>query len=99
MIISTFNIRGSVNSMKKRRIAHIIRKHNPDVMFFQEAKVVRMVEDVVTGLWGSKDFDWSAKDVVGRSGGILIVWRKGAFLSDLSFSRKGFLGLRVKNKG
>lgn len=42
MIIGTFNIRGSDNSTKKRRICQIVRKGKPYVMFFQETKVAKI---------------------------------------------------------
>ncbi|XP_058783968.1 uncharacterized protein LOC131658719 [Vicia villosa] len=95
MIIATFNIRGSGNTMKQKRISQIVRKINPQVMFIQETKIGKMTEQVIWRLWGSKDCEWSAKEAIGRSGGIVTIWRKGVFCPEFTFGGKGFLGLKI----
>src|SRR4051812_3259240 len=99
MIIGTFNTRGCGRSMKRRRIGQIIRKINPDVMFFQETKAPKMSEVLVSSLWGAKEYGWSARDSEGSAGGILTVWRKDIIQPVFSFSGKGFLGIKASNKG
>ncbi|XP_058776246.1 uncharacterized protein LOC131650555 [Vicia villosa] len=58
-----------------------------------------MTEDVVYGLWGSKEHEWSVRNSEGRSGGILTVWRKEVIQPVFSFSSQGFLGIKSLVRG
>lgn len=46
-----------------------------------------------------KDYEWSARDAVGRLGGILKKWRKDVFYPGLSFSGKVFMEIKAISKG
>lgn len=85
--------------MKRKSLAQLIRKEDFDVCFIQEIKDKVIYENIVVSMWGNKKVEWSFKGVNGRSGGFLIIWKKGSF--DLCFSvvGEGFVGIKVRWKG
>lgn len=93
MIILSFNIRAGDSLSKKRRLNHIIRKGKANIVFLQETKILVMNDTIAMSLWGVKEIEWTTLGSNGKSGGIIIRWRK-KFLSLLfSFSRTCFMGL------
>lgn len=44
-------------------------------------------------LWEGDDFEWVAENANGRSGGLLILWRKGSFCLNSVFQGHNFLGI------
>lgn len=74
-------------------------RKKPDVLFIQETKIQKMIETVVNQIWGFDECCWSVNEAVGRSGGILIIWRKETFVPVPSFQGKGFLGIQGIVKG
>ncbi|XP_058765404.1 uncharacterized protein LOC131638877 [Vicia villosa] len=65
----------------------------------KETKLVNLDSFLVNSLWLEGPVGWSAKWAVGRSDGILTLWKPG--LSELVFSSvgEGFLGIHVIWKG
>ncbi|XP_058767708.1 uncharacterized protein LOC131641427 [Vicia villosa] len=99
MIIVSYNIRGGGSRLKRKRIGYMIQKEGVDVCFIQESKL-RMVEvGVVKEFWGNDSVEWYSMDVVGASGGMLILWRKDLFTPVFSFRGLGFIGLCVSMNG
>lgn len=44
-------------------------------------------------IWEGDEFEWVSKDVVGRSGGLIILWKKGCFELIAEFNGANFLGI------
>ncbi|XP_058756407.1 uncharacterized protein LOC131629638 [Vicia villosa] len=96
----TFNVRGCGNSIKKGRICQLLNKGKAVMCFLQETKVEVMTDDIVKSLWGSMaEVEWSAKGSDGRSGGILIMWRKNVITPVCSFMGNGYLGINASYRG
>ncbi|XP_058749275.1 uncharacterized protein LOC131622266 [Vicia villosa] len=95
MNIVTFNIRGSGNSAKRRRVSKILELAKADLCFLQETKAKKMEEFLVQSLWGRRECDWSVVNSEGLSGGLLTIWNKGAVEPLFSFKDKGLLGLNA----
>jgi exonuclease III len=58
------------------------------------------IEDfLIHNLWGHNDVRWIAKNPVGFSGGMLIIWNSVFFNLRNSFSGDGFLGVSVDREG
>lgn len=57
--------------------------------------------DVVglNSMWMDNNIEWSAKWAVGRSDGIITLWKSGLFELVFSFVGKGFLGIHVIWRG
>lgn len=58
--------------------------------FIQESKVTHVSKGLILSLWGYLDCDWSTKDVKGRSGVILTIWKKGTIQPIFSFRGKDY---------
>lgn len=44
-------------------------------------------------LWEGDDFEWVSKDANGRSGGLIVIWKKGSFEMLVEFSSANFMGI------
>lgn len=44
-------------------------------------------------MWEGDDFDWVAQNADGRSGGLIIMWKRGCFVLNSEFHGDNFLGL------
>lgn len=85
--------------MKRIRIKEFFSKGKADLCLLQETKIQDISEDVVLSFWGPGEVDWSAKGPIGRSGGILILWKKDLLVSIFRFCGERFLGLCCNFKG
>ncbi|XP_058770682.1 uncharacterized protein LOC131644227 [Vicia villosa] len=57
-----------------------------------------MEDFIAWGLWSNLEVGYSFSDSIGRSGGILTLWRKDMMEVLNSFKGEGFLGIKVKWK-
>lgn len=100
MNLVTFNVRGCGNSVKKGRTRQVLNRGKVDMCFMQVSKVEVMIEELVKSIWGMEsEVQWSAKSSEGKSGGILIMWKKIILSPVSSFWRKGFLGFNAIFRG
>jgi exonuclease III len=99
MKILSLNMRGWGGSAKRRRLCSLIQKEKFDVCFLQETKKASIESYMIRSLWGHDDFSWVAKDLVGLSGGLLIIWNSDFCNLFASFSGDGYLGVRVEKEG
>lgn len=68
MNIISYNTIGCGSLIKRKKLAHLIRKDDFDVCFLQETKV-KVVDDIlVYVVWGNKEVEWSYKDASERRG-------------------------------
>ncbi|XP_058726504.1 uncharacterized protein LOC131597858 [Vicia villosa] len=93
MNILSFNIRGCGSSIKRRKLRKMIEVDQPDMVFLQETKSQAVRDGFIRSLWGADDIEWSAKDSIGASGGLIIMWKKGIISPIFSFKTVGSLGI------
>ncbi|XP_058775098.1 uncharacterized protein LOC131649352 [Vicia villosa] len=98
MIIGSFNIRGGSSALKRRRVNSIIKKGNADIFLIQETKLSNMKEAVAHSFWCHPEIGFSSTDSVGRSGGLITLWRKYNLEVLTSFRGEGYLGIKVRWK-
>lgn len=94
MKIISYNIRGLGGKIKKKEISKLIHEHSVDLICLQETKMEEVSSQLCLSLWAGDDFDWSFKPVVGRSGGLLMLWRSSVFSLEEAFVGEHFLGVR-----
>ncbi|XP_058760754.1 uncharacterized protein LOC131634104 [Vicia villosa] len=99
MIVLSYNLRGCGSSAKRKCLRELIRTVQVDVFFIQESKLSNFDLVDVKSLWGEGDMEWSAKWSVGRSGGIMTMWKVWLFEVLYSFIGDGFLGLSMNWPG
>lgn len=49
------------------------------MLCIQESKLEEVNRKLVSWLWEGDDFEWVAKNAVGRSSGLISIWRKESF--------------------
>jgi exonuclease III len=99
MKVFSLNMRGWGGSAKRRRLGAFIQQGKYDVCFLQETKKASIEDFSIHNLWGHKDVKWVVKDLVGLSGGMIILWNSNCFNLLNSFSGDGFLGITVEREG
>lgn len=62
-------------------------------MGIQETKSRNIDMKMVNSIWGSDDVDYVNKDVVGRSGGILLMWDNKVFNKNQVINEPGFVAV------
>ncbi|KAI5430636.1 hypothetical protein KIW84_035011 [Lathyrus oleraceus] len=84
-----------ISAIKMRELADKFGDSKADVCFIQETKIHAIDNFPVDSVWSDSLADWSSKWAVGRSGGILTLWKKKSFILVSSFVGEGFLGIHV----
>lgn len=87
-ILST-NIRGLGSIVKKKEVQGMKNNFKFDFCCIQETKLYSMDVNLCRQIWGDGNFDWAARDVVGRAGGILSIWNSDVFLCSSSWHMDG----------
>lgn len=95
MNILSYNINESGSSIKRNCFSQLIRRESFDVCMIQEIKVRSLKEEFVGSLLGGKDVEWTSKRVIGKSGELIIMWKKGMFGLNFSFFGKCFVGINI----
>lgn len=93
MKIVSYNIRGLGTAVKKRNIRKLVTAENPDFLYIQETKREIVDARLCLSLWGNNDFAWVFSTSIGRSGGMISIWKKNSFSKFDSFSGLGYLGV------
>ncbi|GAU48536.1 hypothetical protein TSUD_282880 [Trifolium subterraneum] len=83
---------------KRRRLSKLLASGTFDLCLLQETKRDNFDDLMIQKLWGHKDVEWVAKESIGLSGGLLIMWNAGLFNLKFSFTGDNFLGLCVECK-
>lgn len=96
MIIGSLNIRGGGNVIERRRISSLILKNNADIFMIQETKLPILQEFVVKSFWSNNGIGFSFSNSMGRSGGLLILWKEEILEVITNFKGEGYLGIKFK---
>ncbi|XP_058732688.1 uncharacterized protein LOC131604250 [Vicia villosa] len=99
MNIMSFNIRGCGSAIKRRRLRKMMDIGHEDMVFLQETKTQVVDFNFVRSLWGADDCEWSCKESVGASGGMIIIWKKGIINPIFSFNTEGSVGIGAEFQG
>ncbi|XP_071709267.1 uncharacterized protein [Rutidosis leptorrhynchoides] len=98
MKILSLNVRGFAVKGKFGWVRSICLKERPCVAVFQETKCKEVSKTWIHSLWGDLNCGFIQKGVVGKSGGLLMVWDKSAFEVVSSTSCEFFFAIRGKWK-
>ncbi|KAF1894928.1 hypothetical protein Lal_00022422 [Lupinus albus] len=90
-VVATLNVRGLGGAVKKKAVRSLVHKENLDFICIQETKLEHIDCNLCSNLWDGSDFDWVFQPSIGKSGGILSMWRKDKFVLQYSESGPGFL--------
>ncbi|XP_058775200.1 uncharacterized protein LOC131649456 [Vicia villosa] len=99
MIIGSLNVRGGGSLVKRRRISSIISRGMDDIFVIQETKICRMEEAIAKSFWRKDSIEYSYSNSIGRSGGLLTLWKGDSVTVINSFSGIGFLGIKALWQG
>lgn len=99
MNVLSFNIKGGENPTNRHVIRNLISSGKVDICMLQETKIQRMKNSVAQAFWESSEVTWSAKNNVGKSGGMILLWNSILFGSFLNFEGESFVGVQVSLKG
>ncbi|XP_071707911.1 uncharacterized protein [Rutidosis leptorrhynchoides] len=92
----SLNIRGFAVEGKFGWVRNLCVSERPDIAVFQETKCRFLSDWWVQSLWGKPDFGFIQKEVVGNSGGMLLIWDKGSFEAQDAFGNEFFQAIRGK---
>ncbi|XP_058780272.1 uncharacterized protein LOC131653935 [Vicia villosa] len=67
-----------------------------DIFLIQEYKLEFVDMATVRSFWNNEKVGWSFSKSIGRSGGIISLWKEDSVDVILSFKGEGFLGIKVK---
>lgn len=93
MKLITYNIRGLGGRVKKKEVKELVRNQKPDMLCLQETKTEGIDRRLCSMLWEGDDFEWVSKDDVGRSGGLLVIWKRECFELETVFYENNYVGL------
>ncbi|XP_071728255.1 uncharacterized protein [Rutidosis leptorrhynchoides] len=74
----------------------MISNHQPDIVAIQESKCLEVDDSLMENMWGSLNFGFIQKPMVGKSGGMFLIWNTDAF--SVSEAVEGQFFLVVKGK-
>ncbi|XP_071689438.1 uncharacterized protein [Rutidosis leptorrhynchoides] len=92
----SLNVRGFGVEGKFGWVKGLCSTEKPDIAVFQETKSRYLEDRWVQALWGSNDFGFIQKEVVGNSGGMLIIWDTKKFIVDSAVGSEFFLAILGK---
>jgi hypothetical protein len=72
----SWNVRGLNDGAKRTRVCNLLQLWKADVVCLQETKLTAVTHSLVCSLWRCRYVDWIGLDVVGASGGIILMWDK-----------------------
>lgn len=99
MKILSLNIKGFGGEVKVRNLQTLLSKESVDFCGIQESLLAEDASNVVRMVWNHCDYGFCQVPAVGRSGGLLCIWRKEIFSAEYAFAGDGFLGVEGKWKG
>ncbi|XP_071712712.1 uncharacterized protein [Rutidosis leptorrhynchoides] len=98
MKILSLNIRGfGIGKVSKfGDVSKLCIAERPSIFALQEMKCHTREDRWVFGLWGSKDCGYIQKEMVGKSGGQMIIWDKKLFEVHSELISEFFIAIRGK---
>lgn len=91
--VNKFQCKGVASRVKRRSIKEMVSKEKVDMILIQETKLEVVDSKVCATIWGDENCAWQVVPAVNRGGGILCIWRDGAFQLDEVRLGHGFIGL------
>ncbi|XP_071740797.1 uncharacterized protein [Rutidosis leptorrhynchoides] len=98
MKILSLNVRGFAVEGKFGWVKELCVSERPFFAAFQETKCRVLSDQWVETLWGNNNFGYIQKEVVGNSGGLLLVWDTSCFEALDAMGNEFFLAVRGKWK-
>ncbi|XP_071704405.1 uncharacterized protein [Rutidosis leptorrhynchoides] len=92
--IISLNVRGFGVDGKFDWVKGICLCEGPDVLALQEMKSGHISDRWVYSLWGNNEFGYVQKEVVGNSGGLLLIWDTKRFNVNNAVGNEFFLAIR-----
>ncbi|XP_071700218.1 uncharacterized protein [Rutidosis leptorrhynchoides] len=96
--ILSLDVRGFAVEGKFGWVKEIYLSERPFVATFQETRCHTVSDQWVESLWGNGNFGYIQKEVIGKSGGLLLIWDKGCFKVSNVMGNEFFLAIRGKWK-
>lgn len=93
MKILSINIRGFGGVSKIRLLRDLLRKESVDFLSVQKTGLNVTAERIIRLFWTHDEFGFCELPAIGRSGGLLSIWRKYSFTASYAFTGNGFLGV------
>ncbi|KAL4377797.1 hypothetical protein GQ457_02G030990 [Hibiscus cannabinus] len=78
---------------KRRAVQALLRKHEVEMAFFQETKLVEITDRLVKQVWWSDSFAFDFVPSIGLSGGILVVYDPSKFVAAMVTHDPNFMCL------
>ncbi|XP_071705236.1 uncharacterized protein [Rutidosis leptorrhynchoides] len=100
MKILSLNVRGFGFGKESKfgDVRKLCIAERPSIFALQESKCHAKDDSWFFGLWGSKDCGFSQKEMVGKSGGQIIIWDKNVFEVNSELISEFFIAIRGKWK-
>ncbi|XP_071688191.1 uncharacterized protein [Rutidosis leptorrhynchoides] len=99
MKVITVNIRSFGGSSGKGRVGWFRKmrlKEKPDVVLIQETKCKVVKDEWIERVWGSADFMFVQKPMIGKSGGMLTIWDPKAFIINEAVEKQYYISIKGK---
>ncbi|XP_071740387.1 uncharacterized protein [Rutidosis leptorrhynchoides] len=93
MKMLTLNVCGLGVKGKFGWVKGICSNEKPDIIALQETRCKHFSDHWVHNLWGNNDCGFIQKEVVGKSGGMLMVWDTKSFLASSCLCSEFFLAI------
>ncbi|KAF1881640.1 hypothetical protein Lal_00039857 [Lupinus albus] len=77
----------------KKAVRSLVRSEKIDFLYLQETKLESIDSPLCSKLWVDSEFDWDFLPSLGKSGGLLSIWRKDKFHKAYVKSGKGHIGI------
>lgn len=71
MIVLSWNVGGLGKPEKRLAVRKLVKRHKVDLVLLQESKVVRNIDGIIRGVWGSLNCGWDWVPSEGASGGLI----------------------------
>ncbi|XP_071739854.1 uncharacterized protein [Rutidosis leptorrhynchoides] len=91
--IISLNVHGFGLEGKFGWVKRILSCENPDIAVFQETKCRKLEDGWVQSLWRNSDFGFIQKEVIGNSGGMLMIWDTKRFVVDCVAGNEFYLAI------
>eukprot|EP00268_Persea_americana_P015177 TRINITY_DN16895_c1_g4_i1.p1 TRINITY_DN16895_c1_g4~~TRINITY_DN16895_c1_g4_i1.p1 ORF type:complete len:121 (-),score=21.24 TRINITY_DN16895_c1_g4_i1:157-519(-) len=70
-IMECSRIRGAA---RRQMVKELVRRQKVHIAMLQETKLKEVLHSIVRELWGRKHVKWVARDAIGTSGDLLVMW-------------------------
>ncbi|GKV28058.1 hypothetical protein SLEP1_g37157 [Rubroshorea leprosula] len=79
---------------KKRITRELVNKERVDFLAILETKMEGIDRKLCSKLWGSKEYQWVAKDFVGMSGGLVCLWNSNNIRMTQVWEGENFIAIQ-----